>query len=119
MADALEANIDALSAAQLRERAFTANVAHELRTPLTALVGEAQLLAEHAPEMPPEARRLAQLLVDDVARLRRLAEELLEISRIDSGEEHTETELTNAGQVVAGVLRANGWAERVELEAAA
>ena len=47
MAAALEAKISALSAAQARERRFTADVAHELRTPLTALVGEASLLAEH------------------------------------------------------------------------
>ena len=44
MAGALEAKIGALSAAQARERRFTADVAHELRTPLTALVGEASLL---------------------------------------------------------------------------
>jgi len=67
--------------------------------------------------MPDEARRLAEMLVEDVARLRRLAEDLLEISRIDSGVEATETELVNAGRVVDGVLRGNGWAERVTLEA--
>jgi two-component system sensor histidine kinase MtrB len=118
MAEALEAKIDALSDAQRRERAFTANVAHELRTPLTALVGEAQLLAGHAPSMPVEARRLAELLVEDVGRLRRLAEDLLEISRIDSGVESTETELVDAGLVVDGVLRGNGWSSKVTLDAA-
>ncbi|MDX6548146.1 MAG: two-component system, OmpR family, sensor histidine kinase MtrB [Gaiellales bacterium] len=117
MAEALESKIAALSDAQQRERAFTANVAHELRTPLTALVGEAELLAEHAAAMPEEPGRLARLLVADVGRLRRLTEDLLEISRIDSGQERTATQLLNAGQVVAGVLRGNGWSDRVELDA--
>ena len=54
MAAALETKIAALSAAQARERRFTADVAHELRTPLTALVGEASLLAEHLERMPVE-----------------------------------------------------------------
>jgi signal transduction histidine kinase len=45
MAGALETKIEALSAAQTRERRFTADVAHELRTPLTGLVGESSLLA--------------------------------------------------------------------------
>ena len=66
MAAALEAKISALSAAQARERRFTADVAHELRTPLTALVGEASLLAEHLDRMPVESRRPAELLIADV-----------------------------------------------------
>ncbi|HSJ95300.1 MAG TPA: HAMP domain-containing protein, partial [Gaiellaceae bacterium] len=76
MAEALQGKIAALSAAQERERRFTSNVAHELRTPLTALVGEAALLGEHLDRMPEEARRPAELLVADVARLRRLVDDL-------------------------------------------
>ena len=68
MADALETKITALSEAQARERRFTADVAHELRTPLTAIVNEASLLAEHVDRMPAEARRPAELLVEDVKR---------------------------------------------------
>ena len=44
MAEALDAKISALAAAQERERRFTSDVAHELRTPLTALVAEAEAL---------------------------------------------------------------------------
>jgi signal transduction histidine kinase len=118
MADALEAKIGALSEAQARERRFTANVAHELRTPLTALVGEARLLADQAEAMQPEARRLAGLLVEDVARLRRLTEDLLEISRLDAGSEHTQTEPVNAGALAHGLLQAHGWGGTVAVEAA-
>jgi two-component system, OmpR family, sensor histidine kinase MtrB len=118
MADALEAKIAALSEAQARERRFTANVAHELRTPLTALVSESQLLAESAAQMPPEARRLAGMLVADVARLRRLTEDLLEISRLDAGSERTETGMVNIGTAVGSMLRQHGWSETVSLDAA-
>jgi signal transduction histidine kinase len=116
MADALEQKIAALSDAQARERRFTANVAHELRTPLTALVAEAGLLADQAGAMPPEARRLAEMLAADVARLRRLTEELLEISRLDAGSEATATELVNAAAVVEAVVAAHGWRERVAVD---
>ena len=92
MAGALEAKIAALSEARERERRFTSDVSHELRTPLTALVNEASLLRDHLDDMPPEARRPAEMLITDVARLRRLVEELMEISRLDSGVEATETE---------------------------
>ncbi len=116
MAAALEAKISALSAAQARERRFTADVAHELRTPLTALVGEASLLAEHLDSMPPESRRPAELLVADVGRLRRLVEDLMEISRFDAGQESVQAETVDLGSLTAAAVRARGWQGRVRLE---
>jgi two-component system sensor histidine kinase MtrB len=117
MAEALEDKIRALSEAQARERRFTADVAHELRTPLTALAGEASLLGEHIDRMPEEAQRPAQMLVDDVERLRRLVEELMEISRLDAGGEDVRTEPVDLGSLVAGLLHAQGWRTSVVLDA--
>ena len=117
MASALETKIADLSAAQARERRFTADVAHELRTPLTALVGEASLLAEHLDSMPPESRRPAELLVADVGRLRRLVEDLMEISRFDAGQESVHAETVELGALTAATVRARGWEGRVRLEA--
>ena len=108
MAAALEAKISALAAAEARERRFTANVAHELRTPLTALVGAASLLSEHLDGMPPESRRPAELLVADVGRLRRLVEELMEISRFDAGAESVQAEPVDLGALVGAIARARG-----------
>ena len=113
MADALEAKIGALSEAQARERRFTSDVAHELRTPLTALVGEASLLREQLDRLPEEARRPAELMVQDVSRLRRLVDDLMEISRFDSGREALVPEPVDVGSLVAGLVRARGWTDRV------
>jgi two-component system sensor histidine kinase MtrB len=85
MAASLESSVGDLRESRDRERRFVADVSHELRTPLTALVGEASLLQEHLDSMPPEAARLGELLAADVARLRTLVEDLLEISRLDAG----------------------------------
>jgi signal transduction histidine kinase len=116
MAEALETKIDALSEAQARERRFTADVAHELRTPLTAIVNEASLLAEHLDRMPPEARRPAELLVDDVARLRDLVEDLMEISRLDAGTQRIRVEPVDLASLVNAAVRVRGWEERVRLD---
>ncbi|HEY3069605.1 MAG TPA: HAMP domain-containing sensor histidine kinase [Gaiellaceae bacterium] len=116
MADALEAKITALSNAQARERRFTSDVSHELRTPLTALVAEASLLAEQLDRMPPEARRPAELLVNDVARLRDLVEDLMEISRLDAGEARVRTEPVDVGSLVASAVRSRRWDDRVQIE---
>ena len=115
MAAALEGKIAALSAARARERRFTADVAHELRTPLTALVGEASLLAEHLDRIPPASRRPAELLIADVGRLRRLVEELMEISRFDAGAESIHAEEVDVAALVSATVRARGWDGRVRL----
>jgi two-component system, OmpR family, sensor histidine kinase MtrB len=117
MADALEAKITELSEAQARERRFTADVAHELRTPLTAIVNEASLLADHLERMPTEARRPAELLVEDVKRLRDLVEDLMEVSRLDAGTQPVRPEPLDLGSLVGAALRARGWEDRVALEA--
>jgi signal transduction histidine kinase len=113
MADALQTKIDALSEAQARERRFTSDVAHELRTPLTALVAEASLLARELERIPPDARRPAELLIADVERVRRLVEDLMEISRLDSGADRVRIEPVDLGEAVAAAVR--GRDGRVEL----
>jgi signal transduction histidine kinase len=117
MAEALEEKIRALSEAQARERRFTSDVAHELRTPLTALAGAASLLGEQLERMPLEAKRPAQLLVEDVSRLRRLVEELIEISRLDAGREDVRMEPVDLGSLAADLLRSRGWNTSVSLDA--
>jgi signal transduction histidine kinase len=117
MAAALEGKISALSAAQARERRFTADVAHELRTPLTALVGEASLLAQHLEAMPPDSQRPAELLIADVGRLRRLVEDLMQISRLDAGQESLQAETVDVGALTAAAVQARGWDGQVRLDA--
>lgn len=84
MAEALQAKLVELSSAHERERRFTGNVAHELMTPIGALVTEASVLEALLDQMPTESRRMVELVVFDIRRLRRLAEELLELARLDA-----------------------------------
>ena len=116
MAAALEENFAALSTARARERRFTADVAHELRTPVTALVAEASLLGERLDELPGELRRPAELLIADVVRLRRLVEELMEISRLDAGGEAVQASRVEVAALLRAIVGARGWAGRVDIE---
>lgn len=87
MAAALQETITALDAAHVRERRFVADVSHELRTPLTGLVNEARMLVDRlrsTANVTEDHRALAAMLDADVARLRHLVDDLLEISRLDS-----------------------------------
>lgn len=109
MAEALEAHI-------ARERRFTADVAHELRTPVTALVAAASLLREHLDALPPEAFRPAQLMVADTIRLRRLVDDLMEISRLDAGQEGVSVEEVDLLATVKAVIASRGWQENVAVQ---
>src|SRR5262249_5561361 len=117
MASALEAKVTALAEARERERRFTANVAHDLRSPLTALIGEARQLTKRAKALPPDVRHLADMLVADINRLCRLAENLLEIARLDAGIEPPEEEPVDIVALVTGVLQSTGRLESVQLVA--
>jgi len=65
-------------------RDFVANVSHELRTPLTVIGGFAETLAE--PTVSDENRtRFAALIQSNTARMQRIVDELLDLSRIESG----------------------------------
>ena len=105
MADALQAKMQDLSSAAERERRFTANVAHELRTPLTGMVSAASLLGDDLASLPPETVPAARLLIDDVHRLKVLVTELLELARLDAGQEEAHLEPLSVGDALRAVTR--------------
>ncbi len=65
-------------------RDFVANVSHELKTPLTSISGYAEtLLADGADEAT--SRRFLGTIMDNARRMQRLVDDLLDLSRIESG----------------------------------
>ncbi|GAA2112657.1 histidine kinase dimerization/phospho-acceptor domain-containing protein [Kitasatospora saccharophila] len=101
----LAAAVDSMSAALrsrlVGEQRFTADVAHELRTPLTGLLTASELL-------PPG--RPTELVRDRVRALRDLTEDLLEVSRLDSGADAPELADLPLGPLLARLLAAGGTA---------
>ena len=65
-------------------REFIANASHELRTPIFALGGALELLAEEEMDDATRAEFVASMR-EQMARLTRLADELLDLSRLDAG----------------------------------
>lgn len=65
-------------------RDFVANVSHELRTPLTVIGGFIETL--HDEQLPPELRRqFLGMAENNVHRMQRIVDDLLDLSRIESG----------------------------------
>ncbi|MFD5544745.1 ATP-binding protein [Streptomyces sp. NPDC127079] len=106
VAAALDGMAASLQSKLLSEQRFTADVAHELRTPLTGLHAAAELL-------PPG--RPTELVRDRVAALRTLTEDLLEISRLDTGRERLETDAEALGALAERVVQASGTETEVKV----
>lgn len=66
-------------------RDFISNVSHELRTPLAGIRAAAETLREGALEDGPAAREFLSHIERETDRMTQLVEELLELSRIESG----------------------------------
>jgi signal transduction histidine kinase len=65
-------------------RDFVANVSHELKTPLTAVSGFAETLLDDG--IPTEQRRrFVETIRDNATRMQRIVDDLLDLSRIESG----------------------------------
>jgi PAS domain S-box-containing protein len=64
--------------------AIVATVSHELRTPLTSIIGYLELLGGNEP-LGEEDARFVEIVRRNAARLQRMVEELLFLSRLDAG----------------------------------
>jgi two-component system, OmpR family, phosphate regulon sensor histidine kinase PhoR len=67
-------------------REFVANVSHELRTPLSLIKGYAETLLAGAKDNPEHAARFLQKIERHTNRLSNLIEDLLTISKLESGQ---------------------------------
>jgi signal transduction histidine kinase len=84
LAGTLNAMLDRLQAAYLRERAFVADASHELRSPLATLRTELELAVRRS-RSPRELRVAIESALEDTERLARLADDLLALARLDDG----------------------------------
>jgi len=102
-------------------RSFIATASHELRTPLASLEGLLELIAEdldpHQPDLGDARERTARAR-DQARRLAKLATDLLDISRLDSGVElrREEVELGELARALAAELELQARAKGVSIK---
>lgn len=85
MADGLQRHIQQLEKLSQVQQRFVSDVSHELRTPLTTIRMAGEVLHLSRGDFAPPVARSAELLYGELDRFEGLLEELLEISRYDSG----------------------------------
>ncbi|MFZ3012709.1 MAG: ATP-binding protein [Nitrospira sp.] len=64
---------------------FVANVSHELRTPLTSIKGYVEALLDGAKDDPVASTKFLEIILKQSDRLNLIIEDLLELSKIESG----------------------------------
>jgi signal transduction histidine kinase len=84
--EALRGEIESQVAVKIKDE-FVATVSHELRTPLTSIAGALGLLAGgKAVPLPAAGQRLVSIAYENVQRLLRLVDDMLDVAKFESGD---------------------------------
>jgi two-component system phosphate regulon sensor histidine kinase PhoR len=79
---------------------FVANVSHELRTPLASLIGFTETLRGPAADDPPAQQRFLAIMAEQGARMNRLIDDLLSLSRIELTEHQVPSDRVDLADLV-------------------
>lgn len=74
-----------LEKSDLMQKDLVANVSHDLRTPLTMIKSYAEMIRDISGDKPEKREEHLQVIIDESDRLNNLVEDLLTVSRIQSG----------------------------------
>ena len=98
-------------------RDFIANASHELRTPVSAISGAVETLLSGLP-LDPQARPFVEMIARHAERLGNLSSDLLDLSRLESGDFRPEMESLDARMamgVALELVRAKAAEKQLEL----
>ena len=90
---------------------FVSNVSHELRTPLASLKALVETLQDCALQDPDAAKNFLERMNSEIDNLTQMVQELLELSKIESGRVPLEKRETSPNKLLSKV------AERMQLQA--
>jgi signal transduction histidine kinase len=97
------ARAEALHELQQLKGEFLSAISHELAGPLTAISGYAHVLRE-MPMPEPEARRIGTVIGENVQALSRMIQDLLELSRLESGRFSLRIDRTDVAALARAVV---------------
>ncbi|GAB6098612.1 HAMP domain-containing sensor histidine kinase [Halanaerocella petrolearia] len=105
LADKLEDTIASLQEKEQLQRRFVADVSHELRTPLTSIQGFVKALRDGVYESKEDQQEYYLIIFNEVKRLIRLVNDLLDLSRIELGQIKMEQKPLDLESIISGVVK--------------
>ena len=94
--------LERLNNAFAAQRQFTGNAAHELRTPMTTIKGFIDGMLDGT--IPPDMQNhYLQLVSEETGRLARLIQNMLDLSKLESGEYQVNARMFNIWETLTGV----------------
>ena len=101
LAETLNYAAQELSKSDRLQKELTANISHDLRTPLTMIRGYAEVMRDIPEENTPEN---LQILIDETQRLTELVNDLMDLSKIQSGVQTPMMEFFDLTSVIREVM---------------
>ncbi|MBI3979740.1 MAG: HAMP domain-containing histidine kinase [Chloroflexi bacterium] len=86
-------------------RDFLFNVSHELRTPLTSIQGFSQAMVDGSLTTPDAYAEAGGVVHQEAERMRRLVEDLLYLSKVESGQVTLDPQQVDLGALLQGSLK--------------
>ncbi|SDO86499.1 sensor histidine kinase [Lentzea jiangxiensis] len=114
-ASSLEHHVLELRRMEADARRFVADVSHELRTPLAAMTAVTDVLDAETASLPGVAGQAARLVNRETLNLTRLVNDLIEVTRFDSGTAALALDDVDVAEVVRACLRMRGFEVRTTL----
>ena len=105
LSDTLNLTRDELQKAEKLKQELIANVSHDLRTPLTMITGYAEMIRDLPMENTPEN---LQVIIDESNRLTNLVNDLLDLSKLQSGVMTLQKEPYNLTQSIEDIFNNYG-----------
>ncbi|MEF2229807.1 MAG: PAS domain S-box protein [Pseudodesulfovibrio sp.] len=102
MAEELRVAMSEAKAASLAKNEFLANMSHEIRTPLNGLLGMLQILQFSA--LDAEQRDCLETAVDSGRSLLQILNDILDLSKVESGKLELESQPFELGEVLESVV---------------
>ncbi len=101
LAKALNHMRDEISKVDKLQKELIANISHDLRTPLTMIAGYSEVIRDIPGENTPEN---IQVIIDETARLSSLVNDLLNVSKLQSGAQPLNLEKINITEAVRSTV---------------